>query len=205
VVIESNPPSTRKRRRIFVIDSAMRWPMGLTIAGVVAAGALLMVTRGQLVGAGEGSELTGAGIGRLALMWQALYFVTALMLVVWYAVVVSHRVAGPTRVLRRALDGILEGDFGRRVSLRKKDHLKEIAEGIGKVANRMRLDREELRAFAQEIEACLSRDDVVAARDALASFRAKKRLDAAEPAVVVEPMSDAELPANGPGSSPRDR
>jgi hypothetical protein len=202
VVIEPNPPTSWKRRRIFVIDAAMRWPAGLTIAGIVAAAALLFLTRSELTAGDDGSDLTGAGVGRLALMWQALYFATALMLVVWYAVVVSHRVAGPTRVIRRALDGILENDFGRRVMLREKDHLKEIAEGVGKVADRMRLERAELRAFVQAVDACLARGDVTAAHDALATLRAKWRLDEAAAAVVVE-ASDAAAPADRPGASPR--
>jgi hypothetical protein len=182
VDIEAQSPLTRRRRRIFILDPSMRWPALVAIGGISAAAGLLLWMRSVLFGESS-ANVSSDDLGRLALVWHGLYFVTALGAVVWYAVILSHRVAGPTRVIEHALEGILQNDFERRLTLRKKDQLKGIAAGVEQVARRIQFERDDLKAFVQELSACLAREDVAGARRALASFRTALKLGGDVPPV----------------------
>jgi hypothetical protein len=155
---------TRKHRRFFRIDRSMRWPVGITIGSVLAIGVVLVTARRRLIGSDEPLMLADLDGGKVSMICNALYFVATLALVVWYAISISHRFAGPARVLEHALDGMLVDDFERRVTLRRKDHLKGVAERIGKVAQRMRVEQEAQRAFLRELADHLAREDYDGAR-----------------------------------------
>ena len=47
----------------------------------------------------------------------------ATLIILWFAIVISHRFAGPIERLERDLDQILAGDYGHRVHVRKRDDL----------------------------------------------------------------------------------
>ena len=63
-----------------------------------------------------------------------LIFVTIL----WFAMVVSHRFAGPIERLEKDLDRILEGDYKHKIYMRKKDDLKGVAHRINALAARIK-------------------------------------------------------------------
>ncbi len=63
----------------------------------------------------------------------------ALVLVIlWCALVISHRFAGPIERLENDLDQILAGDIYHKVRLRKNDDLKGIASRINALAKRLK-------------------------------------------------------------------
>ena len=55
-----------------------------------------------------------------------------------FAVVISHRFAGPLERLERDLDRILEGDTQHKIYMRKKDDLKGVATRINALVARIR-------------------------------------------------------------------
>lgn len=50
----------------------------------------------------------------------------------------SHRIAGPLPKIYRALNDIGNGDFSVRLTLRKKDELKELADHINRMAEKLK-------------------------------------------------------------------
>lgn len=58
--------------------------------------------------------------------------------ILWFAMVISHRFAGPIERLERDLDQILEGDYNHKVYMRKKDDLKGVAHRINALVGRIK-------------------------------------------------------------------
>ena len=54
------------------------------------------------------------------------------------ALVFSHRIAGPLPKIYKALEDIGGGNFDVRLTLRKNDELKELAESINRMAERLK-------------------------------------------------------------------
>ena len=52
-------------------------------------------------------------------------------------IIISHRLAGPIERLKKELEGIVKGDYSRRIKLRKNDDLKPVAEGINKLLDKV--------------------------------------------------------------------
>src|SRR3989338_435284 len=60
------------------------------------------------------------------------------LLLAWWGVILSHRFAGPLIRLENELDRISKsGDYSRRITLRKHDDLKSIANGINKLLDKV--------------------------------------------------------------------
>lgn len=58
--------------------------------------------------------------------------------VVLIAILLSHRIAGPIYRLEKTLAALAEGDIATRVTLRKRDELKSLADGINLVVDSLR-------------------------------------------------------------------
>lgn len=80
---------------------------------------------------------------RLPEIFSRVYLVFFLCLIavipaIFYgALLFSHRIAGPLPKIYRALDEIAQGNFSVRLTLRKKDELKELADHINKMAQKL--------------------------------------------------------------------
>ena len=59
------------------------------------------------------------------------------LVILWCALVISHRFAGPVERLEEGLDRILSGDKHHRVRLRKNDDLKGVADRINALVRRL--------------------------------------------------------------------
>ena len=63
----------------------------------------------------------------------------AVMPVLFYsAIVFSHRIAGPLPKIYQTLDDIGRGNFGVRLTLRQHDELRELAEHINRMAEKLK-------------------------------------------------------------------
>ena len=116
-------------RRQYVIDR----PLQMGIAGYLAAGlggVALLCAAALYVFLG-GQAVPGLDpLRRFLLVANATYFILAAGILTLLTILLTHRFAGPAFVMKGAIDGMLEGDFGKRLSLRKKDYLKELAASI---------------------------------------------------------------------------
>lgn len=59
------------------------------------------------------------------------------ILLLFWGLLISHRIAGPIYRLEKELDRIAKGDLSVRIKIRRKDELHSIAEGINKVLDRI--------------------------------------------------------------------
>lgn len=59
-----------------------------------------------------------------------------IIMLIW-AILLSHRIAGPIHRLQKELERISKGDFSVRIKFRRKDEIGQIAEGINKVLDKI--------------------------------------------------------------------
>ena len=59
------------------------------------------------------------------------------LIILWCALVISHRFAGPVERLENDLDKILSGDLRHRIRLRKNDDLKGVADRVNALVRRL--------------------------------------------------------------------
>ena len=54
-----------------------------------------------------------------------------------FAIVLSHRIAGPIYRIKTTLDDVIKGDYSKRLYLRRTDELKDIAESINILVDKL--------------------------------------------------------------------
>ena len=59
------------------------------------------------------------------------------LILLWAAVVISHRLSGPIERLKKEMDEIAQGNRSRRIKLRKNDDLKPVADSINKLLDKI--------------------------------------------------------------------
>jgi HAMP domain-containing protein len=59
-------------------------------------------------------------------------------IILWIALAISHRFAGPVERLESDLDRVLAGDYGHRIETRKKDDLNGIVNRINTLLGQMK-------------------------------------------------------------------
>lgn len=59
------------------------------------------------------------------------------ILIYWWGLILSHRIAGPIERLKREIDRILAGDYRHRIRIRKKDELKPFVEDINRLLDKL--------------------------------------------------------------------
>ena len=82
--------------------------------------------------------------GRLVPIFQSVYFWAAISLlavlpvIFWGSIIFSHRIAGPLPKIYKALANIGEGNFDIKITLRKHDELRDLADVINAMAKKLR-------------------------------------------------------------------
>lgn len=72
------------------------------------------------------------------LLWGQLIFGT-LCLLLW--VIFSHRIFGPVVPIRRQIKNLIDGNYNSKITLRKNDELKQVAEDLNKLAETLKNSR----------------------------------------------------------------
>lgn len=150
-------------RRQYVIDRQLQ--MG--IAGYLAAGlggVALLCAAALYVFLG-GKAIPGLDpLRRFLLVANATYFILAAGILTLLTILLTHRFAGPAYVMREAIDGMLEGDYGKRLSLRKKDYLKDLAVPLDQLRHTWVRHEENSRQTLENLEDALASGDTEAAQ-----------------------------------------
>ncbi|MGB2705394.1 MAG: HAMP domain-containing protein [Candidatus Omnitrophota bacterium] len=68
-----------------------------------------------------------------------MFFVTVLC--VGIGILASHRIAGPVFRMIRFLGNVTSGDYSQRLHLRKKDELKDLAEAINRLVDKLESEK----------------------------------------------------------------
>lgn len=150
-------------RRQYVIDR----PLQMGIAGYLAAGlggVALLCAAALYVFLG-GQAVPGLDpLRRFLLVANATYFILAAGILTLLTILLTHRFAGPAFVMKQAIDAMLEGNYGKRLGLRKKDYLKELAAALDQIRHTWVRHEESSRQTLDQLESALSNGDVEAAK-----------------------------------------
>lgn len=120
------------KRKIYVVDRPMQLAMIRLIMGLAASILIVLFAIGFVLPSEEFfSGMTGNEVRNLALRLFSVSFFACTGCLAIVAVLISHRVAGPAMVLKRAVEGFTKGEFGHRTSLRDKDYLQDLATTVG--------------------------------------------------------------------------
>jgi len=87
----------------------------------------------------------------------ALAMVLILSMAAAHQIIMSHRFCGPLVNFGHTFDKMVQGDFSRKVHLRKNDFLKSEAAQVNAIIDRLNTDGRELRERTQQIAAIVTR------------------------------------------------
>lgn len=155
-----------KRRRYFVSPTVqvrmtaeliLLWLVGAALAAVnlyvLHALAELYQTDALRIGPAHWEEnLMVWAYGVVSVVIAAIIFLLA-------CVFYTHRIAGPQRKLELHLAAIADGDLRHRVSLRKTDHLRDLARAINIVARKHGQSLSKVRSSTERVRDAAERND----------------------------------------------
>jgi hypothetical protein len=186
-------PADVERPRSVVVDPSLQWTAALSVGSVIASGLVLLAMSRFMSSTTEAGDMSSQESAVLAVIWNAVLIGFVMAVVTTFILVFTRRVAGATRVLERAIDGMCDDDLERSTALRRKDPLQTLSAGVGRLAGRLRDKRDRLRVVLERIDRDLASDDAAAARRTLQSFRVECRLvddGAADPVAAATPHAN---------------
>jgi type IV pilus assembly protein PilA len=159
-----------KRRRYFV-DARLQLALALPLLAVLVVVALAYVAAVYLLpGRIVLQTLTIEETRALFLRANLVYYAIGAALLVAVSIVVSHRIAGPARVIEHSVRALGGGDYGQRLSLRPSDSLRALADAVNELRQHLR-DQDEQRAqLLRQLGERLEAEDLTAARALLAEL-----------------------------------
>ncbi len=162
----------RFRRRKYLIDPHLQFGVAarmlVPVAGVAGLSTVAVLL---FMGGDDAAMMNSDELRRFLLVANGFYFVLQASILVVASLVLTHRIAGPAFVLKNALDGMLEGDNGRRLLVRDYDYLKDVSDRVAAVRGRMQAQRAELDSTLKDLQACLAQGEVEEAQRIVAQLR----------------------------------
>jgi hypothetical protein len=143
---------TTWRRRTYIIDREFQYRYMTTwilmTLGFVGVNALVLYWSARSMELRPGSEIV---LEHLAFIMRAGgYFVICLTLfLACLFLLMSHRIAGPAYRICKCLERLAKGDYGFDVRLRKRDYLKNVADGMNAMILQLRDRRAKLEALRE--------------------------------------------------------
>lgn len=151
------------RRRRYVIDRSLQ--MGVAAQVLTGIGGVALLCAAALYVFLGGTAVPGLDpLRQFLLIANATYFVLAAGILTLLTILITHRFAGPAYVIRLAIAGMLEGDYGRRLRLRKKDYLKPLAADFDTLRHHWVRHEEETRRLLGDLDAALDDEDLESAK-----------------------------------------
>jgi len=168
---QSTPGDAGSQRRTYLVDGRFQGRITLQLLSVLAGTALLYTLAVVLIpGTGALEQLDAAETRSLLLKANLIYFGLAASILAVLTLLLTHRIAGPARIIERAVRGIRARDYSHRLSLRRHDYLKSLAAEIAM----LRAEVVAERAAVSDLTRCLAENDVDGAREILDGLGATK-------------------------------
>lgn len=188
-----DPQGIRKRRvKNYLINTKLQlrfasWLLAVAAAISVVLGWVLWrsyaeTSRVVALADPEVAEALAAAFAsedRARMVWLAVALAVVLVCLLGFAVVMTHRIAGPAFVLARTCRQVAEGNFERPRPLRERDMLVELGDDVAQMVDAIR-DRDQderdrlLSALGRLAEPGASDDDRKRALEALEQLAAEK-------------------------------
>ena len=168
------------RRRKYIVDPKLQFAVLSHVAGVIlAVGAIYLAA--LLLLPEDPEPVPGPEVRDMLIDMNFMYAATAAIVIVALALALTHRIAGPMRVLENALRAIRRGDFSQRTKLRRKDYLHSLADEVQELSSDLQQRHQDLEA----LEACLAEKDLEGAKEIVTRLKgAPAEAPAAEEAPV---------------------
>jgi hypothetical protein len=190
---QSPPPRRRYPRRKYLIDKKLQIAVAMQMIAVLVAVGLMHVGAVMLFPHwGSLPALSKAETREIVFRANLLYFILGAAMFWMVAVVIMHRVAGPSMVLKRAIKGLMKREFFHRLTLRKRDYLQDLAASVKKLSEHLQKESEERRQAVRDIENCLDEKDIAGAHELLR--RLAEAEGEAKPADGGKPAPDTDDP-----------
>ena len=171
------------RRRKIIVDPKFQVKVAVYVGGSLLAIAVNYVGAVLIFGGNVYQPHTGEEVRDLLIEMSIVFTGLAAIHLMGLAFILTHRVAGPTLVLERALKGLREGDYSNRMTLRNRDCLQTLAAEVQKLSLH-------LQKNLGDVDRCLSEQDYEAAREIVARLRGE---NSSEPQPELEPEQKPEL------------
>ncbi|MCA9319373.1 MAG: hypothetical protein KDB53_01495 [Planctomycetes bacterium] len=164
--------SSKILRRQYLVDREMQIGVIVSTAGMFAFIGLLCGLAGMLLPGDElFGRLSGQEIRTVIVSAIAVFFVMGTLVVGAGAMFFTHRVAGPTLVIERALNGMARDDFQYRLKLRTNDHLKPLAAATTRLSLHMQDSLKRRNQLIGELDRLLSEGDLDSMRSLVTAAR----------------------------------
>ena len=129
------------------------------------------------------------------MLWNGLFVSFVIAAVVIFTLLLTHRVAGPARVLEHALDGMCDNVFDRRCKVRRRDYLSKLSRSVARLSDKLRIDRKRLVILLDRVDLDVASGNVDDAREKIRAFRDEWELDDASAEAEAEAESETGEPA----------
>ena len=192
----SKPP--KRWRRQLIVDTRMQFSVLFVVIGTLVLSAFLCVGASVMMPGPETTGvLTAQDVQDFALKVNAVYALFCLMSLGWVAVVMTHRIAGPARVLTTAVEAFARGDYKQRLTLRKGDYLKPLAAALRRHAESLEDSRERITATTTAMREAIQDGQSEQALEMLTLLEAEYRVPASQP------QSQSQSTTAEPASAPQ--
>lgn len=184
---EQSTPKKRHRRWRYIID--WRQQMGFTVEIVaVLCGVCVIYSVGvhYLLGNETLFQVSIERFREVVLRVNAVYLAVSSGIFSLMAIGLTHRFVGPAFNMRRVLKSMIKGDYSRKVHLRKRDYLKDLAAEV----NTLRESLLEQQEVVRDLERCLQEKDIEAARELVTRLKREPPADEGEPSEANEQAAE---------------
>ncbi|MGQ0613168.1 MAG: hypothetical protein ACT4PV_05465 [Planctomycetaceae bacterium] len=175
----TQPPAPR--RGAFLVDRELQFAVTIHLIGVLLGIAGLYTLATFVLPSGGLKGQTSEEAWGFLVRNNLIYLVLSIVLLGTVSLLLTHRVAGPVLVIERAIQGMQQGDYERRLTLRKRDYLKGLAASVAQLAAHMRQQEAQRLEVLREIDGCLEENDLPAARELLHRLGLPEQAPAAAP------------------------
>ncbi len=158
----------RRKRERYLVDAQLQWALALPLLAILVVIALAHTAAIYLF-AGDSAlrAMTTEEGRRLFLGANIIYYALATAALGSVTIFLTHRIAGPARIIERAVRGLQRGDYEERLALRPRDDLKPLATAVTELRNHLRERDDRRRYLLQEVASRLEENDLVEARKLL--------------------------------------
>ncbi len=165
----TTPPGAGFKRRTYLVDRRFQGGFTLQLLTALAGVGLLYVLAVVLLPGPKALEqLDAAETRSLLLRANLIYFGLAASILAVLSLLLTHRIAGPAKLLERAVRGIRHRDYGQRLSLRRRDYFQDLASELALLRAEIVAERAAVRDLAQ----ALAENDLDGVREILAGLGA---------------------------------
>ncbi len=141
------------RRRSYLQDSGWQ----LSVATIVVGSAVFVVALVHLIAVyvlahlDAIETLSSRQLTMFAVAFSGLHILLLFIVLVATTVRITHSVAGPAKVIERAIDDLRNGKYDSRLKLRDKDYLKDLAAAVQRLSDHLNQQNEH-RAGVEPVE-----------------------------------------------------